>query len=176
MFHRTCACFSQRALTNLQHTSQSINHTKHTRQTKHRTLDRVVLREARRHAHPSLPRDRHAMPSRTTLLHAIPSRTDSRSTRPHIRDASRARVPDVARADGHERVFHNVRSSVCYIDEAPLHSPRTIPRTRVTKSSAKWVELCPGSCVRLFVSVGRFGGDSTGQMSRRCSFFPIEFG
>ena len=106
--------FSQRALTNVQHTSQPINHTKHTRQTKHHTLvpinDRVVLREARRHAHPSFPRDRHAIPSRTTLLHTIPRRTDSRNTRPHIRDASRARVPDVTRADGHERVIHNVRS------------------------------------------------------------------
>ena len=52
------------------------------------------------------------MPRRTTLLPAIPSLTDSRSTRPHIRDAPRARVPDVTRADGPERVMHKVCPSV----------------------------------------------------------------
>ena len=51
------------------------------------------------------------MPRHTTLLPAIPSRTDSRSTRPHIRDASRGRVPHVTRADGHERAIHDVRTS-----------------------------------------------------------------
>ena len=52
------------------------------------------------------------LPRRTTLLHAIPSRTDSRSTRPHIRDASRTRAPDVTsfRTDTNAS-FRNVRSS-----------------------------------------------------------------
>ena len=75
------------------------------------------------------------------------------------------------------------------IDEAPLHYRRTIPSTRVTQSSANWVELCvrwfcfllcclavtvvlspkssvvtassvtPG-CASVFESVQRFGEDS----------------
>ena len=61
------------------------------------------------------------MPRRTTLLHS--------DTKPHrlaqhkasLRDASRARVQDVTRAEGHERVIHNVSSS------GWLHRWRTAP-------------------------------------------------
>ena len=77
-FHRTRRCFSKRALTNLQYTSQPINHTRHTRQTKHCALvptsNRVVLHEARRHAHSSMPRDR----NNATSYHAF-----ARDTKPH---------------------------------------------------------------------------------------------
>ena len=112
------------------------------------------------------------MPRRTTLLPAIPSRTDSRSTRPHIRDAPRARVPDVCYTRGRTL---NALCTMCahpfgYIDEAPLHYPRTIPSSRVTKSSANWVELCPGSCVHLRVGAAFWRGFHR-LMSRRCSFF-----
>ena len=107
-----------------------------TRQTKHRTLVDISHRSCCTKRDVMLIpvcRATDTMPRRTTLLHAIPSRTDSRSARPHIRDASRARVPDVTqpgvsserrtacahacgagigagRSDGHERVIHNVRS------------------------------------------------------------------
>ena len=55
--------------------------------------------------------------ARPTRCHVVPrfcpryQALKKSSTRPHIRDASRARVPDVTRGDGHERVIHNVRSS-----------------------------------------------------------------
>ena len=91
------------------------------------------------------------MPRRTTLLPAIPSRTDSRSTRPRIRDASRARVQDVTRADGHERVIHNVRSSgwLHRCSTAPLSANHT-KHTRHIKQRElgrvmPWV-VCPSSC------------------------------
>ena len=120
-FHRARACFSQRALNKPYRT-----HT-HTLQMERRALVpisvRVVLHEARRHAHSSLPRDRHD----ATSYHAIPSDADLRSTRLHIRDVSRARVPDVTRVDGHERAIPGG-----HIDEAQLHVPQTIPSTRVT--------------------------------------------
>ena len=91
------------------------------------------------------------MPRRTMHLHAIPGRTDSRSTRPHIKDASRARVPDVTRADGHERVIHNVRSFGWLHRRctAPLSANHT-KHTRHKKQSdlgrvMPWV-VCPSSC------------------------------
>ena len=135
-FHHTRACFSQRALTNLQYTSRPINHTKHTRQRKHRKLvptsSRVVLHEARRHAHSSLPRDRHD----ATSYHAF-----ARDTKPH-RPAQHkgshqgpvARTSTGCYTRGRTR---NVFFTMCAhpvgcIDEARLHYPRTIPSTRVT--------------------------------------------
>ena len=84
-----------------------------------------MLHDARCHARSGLPRD-DMHPRHITLSHAIPSRADSHSASPHIRDASRARVPDVTRSDGHECAIRNVRErktcrqKVGHYDNGPM--------------------------------------------------------
>ena len=125
---------------------------------KHRTQvptsNRVVLHEARRHAHSSLPRDRHD----ATSYHAF-----ARDTKPHrlaqhkashqgrvaheylmlqglvfrLNVGPNAPMRAVLVSARDARTDTNALFTMCahpvgYIDEAPLHYPQTMPSTRVT--------------------------------------------
>ena len=115
------------------------------------------------------------MPRRTTLLHAIPSRTDPRSTRGHVRDPSRARVPDVTRADGHEtclsqcaliRLATSMKHGSIILEPYQAHASHK--PARIGSSYA----LCR---VSVFVSVRRFDEDSTDRCLGVVRFFLREF-
>ena len=92
------------------------------------------------------------MPRHTTLLPAIPSRTDSRSRRPHIRHASRARVPGVTRADGSQWALLRFATSMKHrsIIREPYQAHASHKAARTGSSYAL-------GRVSVFVSVRRFG-------------------
>ena len=100
------------------------------------------------------------MPRRTTLLHAIPSRTDSRSTRPHIRDASRTSTGCYTR--GRTRTRYS-RCALIWL--ATLIKHRSIIRepyqANASYKAARIGSSYAQGCVSVFVLVRRFGEDST---------------
>ena len=111
--------------------------TEHTRQTKHRILvpmsNRVVLHEARRH---SCSFQSAARPTRCHVVPRFCPRYQAAPTR-----AAQGLTSGTRRAHEfwmlHTRSDTNALFTMCahpvgYIDEAPLHYPRTIPSTRVT--------------------------------------------
>ena len=100
------------------------------------------------------------MPRRTTLLHTIPSRTDSRSTRPHIRDASRTSTGCYTR--GRTRTRYS-RCALIWL--ATLIKHRSIIRepyqANASHKAARIGSSYAQGCVSVFVLVRRFGEDST---------------
>ena len=113
----------------------------------------------------------HTMPRRTTLLQAIPSRTDSRSTRPHIRDASRARVPGCY-TSGRTRTPYSQRALIRLATSMKHRSIIREPyQAHASHKAARSGSSYALGRVSVFVSVRRFWRGFHRQMSLRCSFF-----
>ena len=149
--------FTTHFITNKPHQTHTSDEVPHTLVP---TSNRVVLHEARRHAHPSLPRDRHD----ATSYHAVAR--DTKLYRLAQHKASHQRR--VARTS--TRVLHawtdlNALFTLCahpvgYIDEAPLRFPRT-NQAHSSHKAARIGSSCALGRVSVFVSVRRFCEDST---------------
>ena len=156
-----------------------MNHSKHTLQTKHRALDamsnRVVMNEARRHAHSSLPRDRHDATSyhafaRDTKLHRLAQHEASHQGRV-------ARTSTGCYTRGRTRTCYSQCALIrfatlmkhCSMIREPYQAHSSHKAARIGSSYAL-------GRVSVFVSVRRFWRGFHRQMSLRCSFFLREFG
>ena len=136
-FHHTRACFRIEH-SPIHNPSQSIKHTQRARQMERSALVpssvKVVLHEARCHARFVFPRDRHD----ATSYHAFARDTEPRRLAPR-----RAHECQMLHArTGTNALFATCAHPVDHIRE---------PCTRITWSSAYWIEFSHGSCVRFRV-------------------------